>query len=374
MRYLISAPRIFDGENYHEEMGLVINHGYIEEIISLNNKPYNILEIKCNEGTLIPGFLDIQVNGGGGLLLNDAPTLETLKTMIAAHRKFGTVGLLPTLITANEITTYETLEVIREGIKTGLPGLLGVHLEGPVINPKRKGIHDGALMRGFDARLFDEITSRNLGQVLVTIAPELVDPYLIHDLNKAGVHVFAGHTAATSDDIEQALMYGLKGFTHLFNAMTPMESRNPGVVGVALNDESSWCGIINDGHHVHPTVLKNAIRAKARGKMILVTDAMSTIGSDQTSFELDGRTIYRKEGKLVDADNTLAGADLDMITAVKNTCNLGISLAESIRMASLYPAQCLGLHKQYGRLLVGYKAEFNLIDPNLNILTIPDPQ
>lgn len=370
MRYLLTAPKIFDGANYHENMGLIINQGIIENIINMQDKPLGIKEIIHTSGTLTAGFIDLQVNGGGGLLFNDAPTVETLKIILDAHRTFGTAGLLPTLITADEATTFKALNAVRAGIKQGLTGLLGIHLEGPVINPKRKGIHDDKLMRALDQKLFDEITSQDLGQVIITIAPELVDNAQIHALKKAGVHVFAGHTAATSEDINQALLFGLKGFTHLFNAMTPMAGRDPGVVGIALNDQNSWCGIINDGHHVDPIMVKNAINAKICGKMVLVTDAMSTIGSNQTSFELDGRTIYRKDGRLTDATGTLAGADLDMITAVKNTCNLGISFAESIRMASLYPAQCLGIDDQYGRILVGYKAQFNLIDSDFNLLDL----
>src|SRR5690606_3259951 len=236
-------------------------------------------------------------NGGGGVLFNDAPDIETLRTIGKAHCRFGTTGFLPTLISDEFSVMHQGLQAVSEALAQGLPGILGIHLEGPFLNTARKGVHDASKFRRLDQEALALLTSLDRGKTLVTLAPELTTPDMIRALTAAGVIVAAGHTAADYETIRQALNAGLSSFTHLFNAMTPMTGREPGVVGAALEDANSWCGLIMDGYHVHPATLKVAIAAKARGKMILVTDAMPTVGADVKEFVLKGETIRAVNGR-----------------------------------------------------------------------------
>ena len=317
---------------------------------------------------LLPGFIDVQVNGGGGLLFNDAPTVETLRGIAAAHRKFGTTGLLPTLITDTAEKMHAALAAVDAAIEQGVPGILGIHLEGPFLAPARKGIHDASLFRLPDADDLSMLTRHGRGVVMLTLAPEQVPLDNIRQLSAAGVIVVAGHTAADYATIRAALDAGVSGFTHLYNAMTPLSSREPGVVGAALDDPHSWCGLIVDGHHVHPVALRVAIAAKARGKSVLVTDAMPPVGSDRPDYQLNGQTIVARDGICQSDAGVLAGSALDMATGVRNLVNLlGLTLAEASRMASAYPAAWLGLERTQGRIVAGQRADFAVLDDTLTV-------
>jgi N-acetylglucosamine-6-phosphate deacetylase len=318
--------------------------------------------------TLLPGFIDVQVNGGGGVLFNEAPTVETLRRIGVAHRQFGTTGFLPTLISDDPSVMLEALAAVEQALIEGVPGVLGVHLEGPYLAPARKGVHDSRYFHVPDRDELALLCAPHRGVRLITLAPDQVPLAGIGALVDAGLIVCAGHTAADYSVTRAALDAGVRGFTHLFNAMTPLGSREPGVVGAALDDARSWCGIIVDGHHVHPASLRVAIAAKPRGKMMLVTDAMPPVGADRPDYVLNGETIVVKDGVCQTAQGVLAGSALDMATAVRNAVQLlGLPLDEAARMASTYPADFLGLGESHGRIAAGYRADLVLLDDEYRV-------
>jgi len=318
---------------------------------------------------LLPGFIDTQVNGGADLLFNDSPTAETIAEIGAAHRPFGTTGFLPTLISDDLAAVEVAIAAARRAIELNTPGVLGIHIEGPFLNVHRKGIHDASKLRRTDETSFALLTSLGTGRTLVTLAPEATSVETIERLVRAGVAVSAGHSNATYAEVRAALDHGLSGFTHLFNAMSPLTSREPGVVGAALEDGKAWCGIIVDGVHVDPVVLKLALRLRPHDRFVLVTDAMPCVGSERTSFELQGKTIQVRDGACFDDDGTLAGSALDMASAVRNAVRmLGLDLVEASRMASRNPAEFLGLDHELGRIAVGCFADLVLLNDDLEVL------
>jgi N-acetylglucosamine-6-phosphate deacetylase len=317
---------------------------------------------------LLPGFIDCQVNGGGGVLFNDAPTVETIRKIGAAHRRFGTTGFLPTLISDDVAVMRAAIDAVNEAVAQNVPGVLGIHLEGPFLSPQRKGVHDAAKFRVADADDLEILAARHGGVTLLTLAPERASTAILKQLTESGVIVAAGHTSADYATMRRALDAGVRGFTHLFNAMTPFTSREPGVVGAALEDPASWCGLIVDGHHIHPASVRVAIAAKARERMFLVTDAMPPVGADNPSFVLNGETITARDGICQTAAGVLAGSALDMATAVRNCVQMvGTTLAEAARMASTYPAAFLGLEKSIGHIATGYRADFVVLDDDFGV-------
>jgi N-acetylglucosamine-6-phosphate deacetylase len=320
-------------------------------------------------GILLPGFIDTQVNGGGGLLFNDAPSADAIERIGAAHRSFGTTGFLPTLISDDLATVEAAVAAVRQAIERDVPGVLGIHIEGPYLNETRRGIHQASKLRRTDATSFALLTSLGVGKTLVTLAPEATSADFIGRLVKAGVVVSAGHTDASYADVRTALDCGLSGFTHLFNAMSPLGSREPGAVGAALEDASAWCGIIVDGVHVDPVVLKLALRLRPLDRFNLITDAMPCVGSGQTTFRLQGKTITVRDGACFDDAGTLAGSALDMAAALRNAVGmLGLDLAEASRMASANPAAFLGLERERGRIAAGCYADLALLDDDLQVV------
>lgn len=317
--------------------------------------------------TLVPGFIDTQVNGGGDRLFNDDPSVETIAAIGAAHRRFGTTGFLPTLISDDAAKIEAAMEAARAAIEQGVPGVLGVHIEGPFLNVEKKGIHDAAKLRPIGDEEIALLSRPTAGKTIVTLAPEKVPAEAIRRLTDAGVIVCAGHTNASAECIEIALRNGLRGFTHLFNAMSQLTAREPGVVGAALADRSSWCGIIVDGHHVDPRVLNMALRAAPLSRFMLVSDAMPSVGG-RKAFTLGSQTITVSGGKCVNADGTLAGSDLDMASAVRNAVSmLGVDFADAVAMASAHPAAFLGLDDELGLIAPGYRANLVLLDDDLQV-------
>lgn len=364
---LINAE-LFTGEQWLQGQALLLDGDRIKALVAHNEVPADAERIDLSGTRLVPGLIDTQVNGGGGVLFNDAPTVEALEQIGRAHARYGTTGFLPTLISDDLDVVERAIEAVRQAMARKVPGVLGIHLEGPFLNPERKGVHDDKKFRRLTPEAVELLSSLETGLTLVTLAPERTTPEMIRQLSERGVMVAAGHTAADYEQTRTALAAGVRSFTHLFNAMTPMTSREPGVVGAALEDENSWCGLIVDGYHVHSTTLKVAIAAKARGKMVLVTDAMPTVGAEEKQFTLKGEVIRAENGRCATADGTLAGSDLDMLAAVRNTTNqLALPLAEALRMASLYPAQMLGLEHELGRLAPGYRASLLALDKDLNL-------
>lgn len=369
--------KIFADEQWLTHHTVIIDNEKIIAICAANNLPADITAnitttIDLQNQRLLPGLIDTQVNGGGGVLFNDAPTVATLRRMSEAHRQFGTTGFYPTLISDDLSVVKKAIAAVAQAITEKVPGVLGIHLEGPFLNPERKGVHDASKFKIIDEAAFGLLTSLTIGKTLITIAPELTTPEMITRFVAAGVVVAAGHSTANYAQTKTALAAGLRSFTHLFNAMQPLTSREPGMVGAALEDENSWCGIIVDGFHVHPATLKIAHQAKAAGKMVLVTDAMPSVGAgnhkDAKKFILNGELIRCDNGKLTTANGTLAGSDLNMLAAVKNTVALvGIELDEAIRMASSYPAAMMG-ETHLGAIKVGNIASLILIDDDFNLL------
>lgn len=361
--------KIFTGDVWLNNQAVIITGEKISGFCANNELPGFITEIIDLQGQrLIPGLIDTQVNGGGGVLFNDAPSVETLRVMGEAHRQFGTTGFYPTLISDDLSVVAKAIAAVEQALHEKVPGILGIHLEGPFLNPERKGVHDASKFKIIDEAAFELLTSLKAGKTLITIAPELTTPGMITRLVKAGVVVAAGHSAANYEQTKTALAAGLSSFTHLFNAMMPLTSREPGMVGAALENASSWCCIIVDGYHVHTASLKVAHQAKAAGKMVLVTDAMPSVGATDKSFMLNGELIRCENGKLSTAAGTLAGSDLDMLAAVKNTVAMvGIELDEVIRMASTYPAAMMG-ENNLGAIKVGYTASMILINDDFQLV------
>lgn len=370
MRRALSGAGIFDGERVLSGRALILDGGRIADVIDAAGIPAGLPRHELAGGLIAPGFIDLQVNGGGGVMLNDAPTAAAMAAISAAHRRFGTTGMLPTLVTDTEAASAAAIAAAAEAVRT-VPGVLGLHLEGPHLAPARRGAHLAALMRPLDAAAVARLKQAHaaIGTLLVTVAVEQAPPDLIRDLAAAGIVVSLGHSDASHEAATAAIRAGAHSVTHLFNAMSQLGSRAPGLVGAALDAGEAWCGIIADGHHVHPATLRLALRAKrGPGRLLLVTDAMATVGSDGDSFLLNGRIAQRREGKLVLDDGTLAGSDIDMSAAVRYAVDhLDLSREEALRMASLYPAQVIGHDDRRGRIAPGLAADLVHLDCHLRV-------
>ncbi|WP_299622360.1 N-acetylglucosamine-6-phosphate deacetylase [Pelagibius sp.] len=368
MRQILVNGRVFDGETILDGQAVVLDGAIVAAVLPASDAPHDAERVDLQGGLLAPGFIDVQVNGGGGVLFNDTPTVEGIRAIAEAHRRFGTTGLLPTLISDQWPVMTQAAEAVAAALAEGVPGVRGVHFEGPYLNVERKGVHNAQVIRAVDPEALALFASGRLGQVVVTLAPERVAPAFIEDLVAAGVKVCAGHTAATYEQVRRGLEAGITGFTHLFNAMSPLTSREPGVVGAALEDTDSWCGLIADGHHVHDAALKVAIAAKAPGRMMLVTDAMPSVGAAIKRFELGGQEIVVADGRCATPEGRLAGSDLDMAGAVRHSIrHLGLPPAEALRMAALYPAAFLGLEGRLGRIAADFDADLVLLDDDLQV-------
>ncbi len=368
MQLILVNGRILTGAGIVEGQALAIRDGRIEGVIAAADIPAGARRHDLDGGLLVPGFIDTQVNGGGGVLFNDSPTVEAIAAIGAAHRPYGTTGFMPTLISDDLAVVDRAMRAAEQAIAAGVPGVLGVHIEGPFLNVKRKGIHDPSKFRVLDDEAVALLSSLKRGKTLVTLAPETTTPDMVRQLVAAGVTVAAGHTNAAYGTTRKALDAGLSGFTHLFNAMSPLTSREPGVVGAALECQSAWCGIIVDGRHVDPAVLRIALRTRPLDRFMLVTDAMPTVGLVDKNFDLQGRHIRVVDGVCVDDHGTLAGSDLDMAGAVRNAMSmLGLSLEDAVAIASAAPAAFLGLAGERGTIAPGQAADLVLLDDALNV-------
>jgi N-acetylglucosamine-6-phosphate deacetylase len=358
MRTVLHNGAVLRNGQLQAGQAVVIEAGRIAAVLAEADAPKDAPRVDLHGGTLVPGFIDTQVNGGGGVFFNDDPCVETIRRIGAAHRKFGTTGFLPTLISDDLNKVRRAIDAVAAAVKEGVPGVLGIHIEGPFLSPARKGVHDEAKFRIIDEEAFALLTALKTAKTLVTLAPEMTTPEMIARLAKAGVIVAAGHTNASYDVMNTALAHGVTGFTHLFNAMSPLMGREPGVVGAALYDTESYCGIIVDGRHVHPDVLKLALRCKPHDRFMLVTDAWSNVGTDLTTFQLQGATITIKDGVCVDERGVLAGSAMDMSRALRNAMDyLGVDLHAAVSMASRAPASFLGLDKRHGDIAKGLRAD-----------------
>jgi N-acetylglucosamine-6-phosphate deacetylase len=359
----LTARRIFDGDRWHEGATLLLEGGRV-----LGIAPGETPAGPSDADLIVPGFVDLQVNGGGGVQFNADPTPAGIATICNAHLAGGTTALLVTLITGAPDLPATALSAVARARQRGQPGLAGVHLEGPHFAPSKKGAHDPAMIRAMEAGDIARIVAGmpGAGHVLVTVSPGAVSPGQIADLAAAGVQVSLGHSDTDAATAQAAFAAGASMVTHLFNAMSGLGHREPGLVGAALDEGAVWAGIIADGHHVDPLVLRIALRAKrAPGRLFFVSDAMAVTGSDLASFTLDGRKVLRQGGRLTLTDGTLAGADITMLDSVRyGVAQLELPLEEALRMATLYPAQAAGLAGK-GRLEPGADADFLLLSDDL---------
>ncbi len=371
-RVAIDGARIFDGERWAEGQSLIIENGVVQGRLAPEQVDSGSVRIDAGGLMLVPGFVDLQVNGGGGVLLNNQPDIAGIRTICAAHARFGTTALLPTLMTDRVALLEEALAAGRSALEAGVPGYLGLHLEGPHLSVARKGTHDPDLIRPMEeadlARLVDAAGS--FGLALITIAPENVTLSQVETLRGAGYTVSLGHSEASHATAAAYAEKGASMVTHLFNAMSPLGHREPGMVGAGIGLSSLDCGLIADGFHVDPVAMTIALRAKqGPGRIFLVTDAMSTIGTDDQGFLLNGRQVYRRGGRLTLEDGTLAGADIDMLSCVRYVHEiLGLPLEEALRMASAYPAKAIGAASK-GHLADGADADFLLLTADLKLVS-----
>src|SRR6478735_8146506 len=364
----VLADRFFDGHGWHIEAALLIRDGRIVGLGTWGEVPPDWPQTRLPAGAFVaPGFIDLQVNGGGGVLLNDQPTADGMRAIARAHRRYGTTACLPTLIT-------DTREQMRTAIAAarstgGRDGVLGLHLEGPFISPKRPGIHRPDRIAQPGAGDLEELCELGgAGRSLVTLAPECVPAGFVRTLASSGARISIGHSEASAAVVTQAVADGATGVTHLFNAMPPLSAREPGIVGAALAERRLTAGLIVDGIHVDPISVRAAFAAKGCERIALVTDAMPTVGATKDRFELVGRTITLANGKLTTEEGTLAGAHLDMATAVRNAVKVvQLPLEDALRAASLTPARFLGLDKERGTLAAGSRADLVALSEDLRV-------
>ena len=359
--HAIAASCVFDGAIAHRNAAVIVVDDRIERVVRHDELPGDLPIQELPPGVwLAPGFIDLQVNGGGDVLFNDAPTPQTIRKIVAAHRRFGTTALLPTLISDSPAKMNSAVAAVEE-LSDIEPGVLGIHLEGPFLSPEKAGVHAPRHLRRPTADDLDLITARRRGMTLVTLAPEQVPPDFIGKLTRAGVRVALGHSMATYEQTREAIAAGATGFTHLFNAMRGLESREPGPIAAALDCADVWYGLIVDGVHVAPAMLRLALRG--RGRPILVTDAMPPVGGTRATFILNGDKIFLRDRRCARQDGRLAGSCLDMASAVRNCVRLlGASLTEALRFASNHPAEFLGLGTKLGRIAPGLRADLVAID------------
>lgn len=369
MSTALLGARLFDGERFLDDHAVLVDGNTIANVVPKHQVPDDMARQVLNGGLLAPGFIDLQVNGGGGVLFNNDPSVDALKRITAGHRKVGTTRLLPTTIS----DTPERLQACMAAVKDARvdnPGILGMHIEGPFFNVEQRGVHHSDYLRAMNPSDLERISA--LAQdmpVLLTLAPEMMQPGQIAQLVRAGVEVSAGHTHARYEEVERAIQEGLNGVTHLYNAMRPLQGREPGVVGAALTHHEMHAGIIVDNFHVHPASVLLAYRAKPLGKLYLVSDSMATVGSTSTSFTLYDETLTAVDGRLVTAEGRLAGSAIGLIDAVRCCVrDVGIPLEHALAMASRFPAEYLHLDEQLGWLKPGHQADLVHLDDDLNVL------
>lgn len=372
MKTAYLGAQIFDGVKLHENCALIVTGDRFESIVAAFDVPPNA-NVAQVDGILSPGFVDIQVNGGGGVMFNDDPSVDTLQIMASAHARLGATSILPTLITDTPEQTRAAITAVEKAIASGLPGIIGLHLEGPHLATIRKGAHDPALIRRMDD---DDVAmlvraAQKLPVLMVTLAPENVSLEQIRVLAKAGIILSLGHSDAGFEDSCAAVDAGASCVTHLFNAMSQLSSREPGLVGAALRLGQVSAGIIADFIHVHPDTMAMALAAKTGpGRIFLVSDAMATAGSDIDFFTLNDRRINRHDGRLTLEDGTLAGADLDLAKAVKNTYLLNHDISSALAMATLIPAKVVGAANKTGAIKPGHTADFVRLNNDIKLVDV----
>ena len=367
MKQALLGSQIFCGERFYDDHALLVEGKSIVDIVDKNNTPDNFNKIELDQGILAPGFIDLQVNGGGGVLFNNSPNKESLNTIIKAHQFFGTTSVMPTVISDSLEVLEQCIKTVTEEIKNN-SSLLGIHIEGPFFNTKYRGVHQKQYISTINSDYLNLFESLKGFPVMLTLAPECISSQQLKHLTSLGIKTLAGHSDASYDKLDDAIKNGLDGFTHLFNAMGQISAREPGVVGSALHFENTFASIIVDLHHVHPSLIQLAYQLKPKGKLFFISDSMATINHGKPSFELYDEVVNELDGRLVNSEGKLAGSSITQIDAVKNAyqkCN--IPLNQALAMASRYPAEYLGIENHLGSLKPGYRADLVHFDSNFKV-------
>jgi len=357
MKQALIGAQLFSGKEFFDNRALLIDGENIIDVINEHDIPNNFEIQKLNGGILSPGFIDLQVNGGGGKLFNNSPDKESLNAIIEAHQHFGTTSIMPTVISDSLNVLKRCATTISEEIENN-KSLLGVHIEGPFFNVKYRGVHQKQYINTINSDYLNLFESLQDFPVMLTLAPECISTKQLKHLKSLGFKILAGHTDASYDQLEEAIKYGLDGFTHLFNAMGQISAREPGVVGSALTFDNTTASIIVDLHHVHPSLIQMVYKQKPQGKLFFVSDSMATIHHGEPSFELYDEVVSESNGRIINSEGKLAGSSITQIDAIKNayqSCN--IPLNEALAMASRYPAEYLGVANYLGSLESGYRAD-----------------
>ncbi|HEY9735344.1 MAG TPA: N-acetylglucosamine-6-phosphate deacetylase [Trichocoleus sp.] len=371
--YALTHCLLYTGNRELKDHALIIDGAKIIDIVPEERLGQDFAQIDCQGYTASPGFIDLQLNGNGGVMFNDAIAAETLDTMHRTNLRSGTTSFLPTLITTSDEAMQAAIALTQSYRQNHPHSVLGLHLEGPYLNPKRKGIHDGGWVRPAESEMVGAIAKAGPEIVrLVTLAPEQTPPEHIQQLVAAGILVSAGHTDATFEEAMAGFDAGVSMVTHLFNAMSPWQGRSPGMVGATFSRGNVYAGIIADGHHVHFASVRLAQKI-LRDKLILVSDATPPVGTNMNSFIIGGQEVFYRDGKCVSADGTLGGSALTLIEAVANCVrHVGISLGEALRMATLNPARAIRCDDKLGLLSPSYVANIALFDQSFTITGVVD--
>jgi N-acetylglucosamine-6-phosphate deacetylase len=361
--------RVLTQGRLEDDIAIIVNDDRIEDITRCQHAIADCPNrVDLGGKYAIPGFIDTQVNGGSGLMFNDSPDVNGIRTIGEAHAQFGTTGFLPTLISDDLDVIHQGVAAVDEAIHQGVPGVLGIHIEGPFLAHDRRGVHDARKLRQLTHEIIELLEPVKSGRSVITLAPETVPPEMIRKLTAKGFIVCAGHSNATYAQVNTAVDNGLRGFTHLYNAMSQLGSREPGMVGAALDNRNTWCGVIADNHHVSDASLRVAYQCKGPKKLMLVSDAMPPVSSGQNVFSMLGKEITVSDGVCRDPDGVLAGTALDMASAVRNIIRVtGCSLADASSMSSATPAEFLSLRDKTGAIEVGQRADLVIVDKDINV-------
>jgi len=370
MKQAITGSKLFNGIDFIEHKALLIEDQHIAGIVNKDAIPTDFQVKKLDGGILSPGFIDLQVNGGGGKLFNNSPDKESLNTIISAHQYFGTTSIMPTVISDSLNILQKCTDTISNEIDNN-HSLLGIHIEGPFFNVKYRGVHQKQYINTINASYLNLFETLDKFPVMLTLAPECISIKQLKHLNSLGFKILAGHTDANYDQLEEAVKYGLDGFTHLFNAMGQISAREPGVVGSAFDFDETSASIIVDLHHVHPSLINLSFKQKPKGKLFFVSDSMATINHGEPSFELYDEVVSESNGRIINSEGNLAGSSITQIDAIKNAYQkCSIPLESAISMATLYPAEYLGVSDYIGQLKKGYRADLAHFDSNFHVQNV----
>ena len=370
MKQAITGSKLFNGIDFIEHKALLIEDQHITGIVNKDAIPTDFQVKKLEGGILSPGFIDLQVNGGGGKLFNNSPDKESLNTIISAHQYFGTTSIMPTVISDSLNILQKCTDTISNEINNN-HSLLGIHIEGPFFNVKYRGVHQKQYINTINASYLNLFETLDKFPVMLTLAPECISIKQLKHLKSLGFKILAGHTDANYDQLEEAVKYGLDGFTHLFNAMGQISAREPGVVGSAFDFDETSASIIVDLHHVHPSLINLSFKQKPKGKLFFVSDSMATINHGEPSFELYDEVVSESNGRIINSEGKLAGSSITQIDAIKNAYQkCSIPLESAISMATLYPAEYLGVSDYIGQLKKGYRADLAHFDSNFHVQNV----